>query len=110
MSLRPAEQMIYDELCRAAEAGLACPDYLDLNEIAGLESSSSSPTLVRRLEDKGLIKVTRFQRFRIVEITATGKQTARHPSMKTFKPHVPRGTRSQAGHTDRKLFKKGRRP
>ena len=107
-SLSSYDRAIYLELCRAAEANEVCPNYLDLNEVAGYESASSSPHAVARLEAKGLIVVKRYQRFREVMIVATGKWTAKHPAMKTLKPHVPRGTRSQQCHSDRKLFRKGR--
>jgi hypothetical protein len=55
------------------------------------------PKLVRKLEGRGLIRVSRFQRFRLVEIVATGKQTARHPSMHGDRPLVRRGARSAGG-------------
>lgn len=106
-SLSRYDRAIYLELCRAAEANEVCPNYLDLNEVAGYESASSSPHAVARLEAKGLIVVKRYQRFREVMIVETGQWTQRHPAMKTVKPHVPRGTRSQSCVTDRKLFRKG---
>lgn len=106
-SLSIYDRAIYLELCRAAEANEVCPNYLDLNEVAGYESASSSPHAVARLEAKGLIVVKRYQRFREVMIVATGKWTAKHPAMKTLKPHVPRGTRSRQCVSDRKLFRKG---
>lgn len=107
-SLSRFDRAIYFELCRAAEAGEVCPNYLDLNEVAGYESASASPYAVARLEAKGLIIVKRYQRFREVQIVETGKWTAKHPSMHTDRPHVPRGAGSRTCHTDRKLFRKGR--
>lgn len=93
----PNEAIIYDEIVRAAEFGLVCPNYLDLNEAANLESSSASPSIVKRLEAKGLIMVKRYQRFREVTIIATGQTTARSPAMHVERPHVPRGSRMIAG-------------
>ncbi|WP_231957948.1 hypothetical protein [Novosphingobium resinovorum] len=89
--MTPNETIIYDELCRVAEAGEACPNYLDLNELIGAESSSTSPSIVKRLEDRGLITVIRFQRFRQVKICATGHWTMKAPNQKTTSAHVPRG-------------------
>lgn len=107
-SLSRFDRAIYAELCRAADADEVCPNYLDLNEIAGYESAASSPYSVARLESKGLIRVKRYQRFREVQIVETGKWTARHPSMHSERPHVPKGAGSRVCHTDRKLFRKGR--
>lgn len=106
-SMSHYDRAIYAELCRAAEAGEVCPNYLDLNEVAGYESASSSAHAVGRLERLGLIRVRRYQRFREVQIVETGQWTARHPSMQTDKPHVPRGMRSRGGRpTDRKPYKR----
>lgn len=105
MSLRPSEQLVYAELCRAAEEGEPCPNNIDLEILAGYDSCSMGALTISRLEQRGLIRVVRYQRYREVMIVETGKWTAKHPAMKTFKPHVPRGTRSQACHTDRKLYK-----
>lgn len=107
--LAPNEAIIYDELCRAAEAGEVCPNYLDLNELVGLESSSASPSIVGRLERKGLIFVVRFQRFRRVKIIATGQWTARSPAQHVERPHVPRGTRSRETPSAGIIAKKARR-
>lgn len=109
-SLSRYDRAIYAELYRAAEAGEVCPNYLDLNEVAGYESASSSPHAVARLERLGLIRVVRFQRFREVQIVETGKWTARHPSMHVDRPHVPRGYASRGPRpTDRKPYKRGRK-
>lgn len=105
----PQEAVIYDELIAAATEGRVCPNYLDLNELAGYESSSASPTVVSRLERKGLIIVRRFQRFREVQIVATGMWTARSPAMHVERPHVPRGAGSRSpAPTERKVYRKGR--
>lgn len=102
--LSPQELVIYQAILAAAEMGQVCPNYLDLNELAGYESASSSVGVVKRLEQKGLIRVVRYQRFRRVQIVATGKWTARSPSMHVERPHVPRGAR-RAVATDRKPYK-----
>jgi len=90
----PAERIAYHLINQAAENGQPCPVNIDLEVAAGFNSSSMGPKLVRKLESRGLIRVSRFQRFRLVEIIATGKQTARHPSMVTDRPLVRRGARS----------------
>lgn len=89
--LTPVEQMVYEILMEAAENNSVCPDYLDLNEVCGFESSSASPGVVKRIEKKGWIKVERYQRFRQVMIVETEKWTARSPSQHTTNPHVRRG-------------------
>lgn len=89
--MTPNETIIYDELCRAAEAREACPLNLDLEMMIGCGSSSTAPNIVRRLERRGLIEVIRFQRFRQVLICATGKRTMKAPNQQTTSQHVPRG-------------------
>jgi len=100
------EMIVYDAIYNAAEAGEVCPNWLDLNELMGAESSSTSPKYVRRLEEKGLIIVNRYQRFREVQIVATGKWTKRSEAMHVVRPHVPRGAGSRTpAPTDRKPYK-----
>lgn len=99
-----AERTVLHALAEAAANGMPCPNYLDLNELVGFESSSASPGVVKRLEQKGLIVVMRYQRFRRVKINATGQWTARHESQRSVRKHVPRGAGSMAG----KLAKKAR--
>lgn len=92
--LAPAERIAYRLINHAAEHDQPCPVNIDLEVATGFNSSSMGPKLVRKLESRGLIRVSRFQRFRLVEIVATGKQTARHPSMHGDRPLVRRGARS----------------
>ena len=94
--LEPAERIAYRLINHAAEFGEPCPVNIDIEVAAGFNSTSMGPKLVRKLESRGLIRVSRFQRFRLVEIVATGKQTARHPSMRADRPLVRRGARSAA--------------
>jgi hypothetical protein len=94
--LAPAERIAYRLINHAAEFGEPCPVNIDIEVAAGFNSTSMGPKLVRKLESRGLIRVSRFQRFRLVEIVATGKQTARHPSMRADRPLVRRGARSAA--------------
>lgn len=106
-TLAPAEQIAYRLINHAAEHGQPCPVNIDLEVAAGFNSSSMGPKLVRKLESRGLIRVSRFQRFRLVEIVATGKQTARHPSMHADRPLVRRGARSASAMglpSDRKPY------
>jgi hypothetical protein len=63
----------------------------------GCNSTSVPPSLVAKLERKGLITVKRYQRFREVTIIATGKTTARSPHQHVDHPHVPRGMRKVEG-------------
>jgi hypothetical protein len=105
--LAPAERIAYQLINHAAEHGQPCPVNIDLEVATGFNSSSMGPKLVRKLESRGLIRVSRFQRFRLVEIVATGKQTARHPSMHADRPLVRRGARSASAMglpSDRKPY------
>lgn len=108
MALSPQEAACYEMLIEAAEAGLPCPVNIDIEIALGYDSCSMGALTILRLERRGLIRVKRYQRFREVQIVETGKWTAKHPSMHTDRPHVPRGAGSRACHTDRKLFRKGR--
>jgi len=98
------ERTTYRALVTAAEAGLPCPTNIDIEMLCGYNSCSMGPVMVRRLERKGLIRVERFQRFRIVEIVASGRRTARSDSMKVDRPHVPKGARTPRP-TDRKPYR-----
>ncbi|KPH67547.1 hypothetical protein [Novosphingobium sp. ST904] len=89
--MTPNETIIYNELVRAAEAGEPCPLNLDLEMMIGCSSSSGAPTVVKRLEQRGLIVVIRYQRFRQVKICATGRWTMKAPNQQTTSKHVPRG-------------------
>lgn len=93
----PWEAIAYDEISRAAQAGEVCPMNLDLEMMFGCNSASVAPSIVKRLERKGLIKVRRYQRFRRVLIVATGQSTARSPSQHVERPHVPRGAAAKPG-------------
>lgn len=87
--LTERERIVFDAMNAAAEACLPAPKHDELNELIGCTSTSSSPTIVRRLEEKGLIQVERFQRTRQVCIVATGKCTA--IPMGSHAHHVARG-------------------
>lgn len=106
----PWEAVAYDEIVEAAFTGTPCPTGLDIEMLIGCNSSSVAPTVVKRLERKGLIVVRRFQRFREVQIVATGQWTARSPHQHSEQPHVPRrkGASRSAMPTERKLYRKGR--
>lgn len=90
-SLTPNQAIVYAALCQAADASEPCPLNLDLEMLLGCGSGSTAPTAVKRLEQYGFIRVIRFQRFRRVQICATGKWTCQPPSQKTTSQHVPRG-------------------
>lgn len=97
--------MAYDAIRGAAEAGEICPLNLDLEMMFDCNSGSVASTVVARLERKGLIVVRRYQRFREVQIVATGEWTARSPSQHVERAHIPRGARSRSYATDRKPYK-----
>jgi hypothetical protein len=94
--MTPNETIIYDALCEAARGKNPCPTNLDLEMLIGCASGSTSPTIVRRLEQRGFIEVIRWQRFRTVKICATGDWTMKAPNQQTTSPHVPRGAGSRS--------------
>ncbi|WP_179505728.1 MULTISPECIES: hypothetical protein [unclassified Sphingomonas] len=112
------ERTTYRALAEAAQAGLPCPTNIDIEMLCGYNSCSMGPVMVKRLERKGLIRVERYQRFRIVEIVATGERTARAANMRDDTPHVPKGTHTPPPArlptsatprpTDRKPYKTGK--
>lgn len=91
----------------AAMAGRPCPSNLDMEMELGCNSTSVAPGVVKSLEDKGYIRVTRYQRAREVEIIGTGAKTAPHPDRKTSRQHVPRGFGASrpSPATDRKPYR-----
>ncbi|KQM18392.1 hypothetical protein [Novosphingobium sp. Leaf2] len=89
--MSPSETIIYDALCEAARDKMPCPSNLDLEMMIGCNSSSVAPTIVARLEARGLIEVLRWQRFRTVKICATGEWTMKASNHQTTSAHVPRG-------------------
>jgi len=70
------DMTVYSALVRAAEAGAPCPTNLVLCYMTGHASPSSVINAIKRLEEAGTISVQRFQRDRVVTITATGQKTA----------------------------------
>lgn len=109
------ERTTYRALAEAAEAGLPCPSNIDIEMLCGYNSCSMGPVMVKRLERKGFIRVERYQRFRIVEIVATGARTARAANMRADTPHIPKGTQTRPLPTsatprpsDRKPYKAGK--
>ena len=109
------ERTTYRALAEAAEAGLPCPSNIDIEMLCGYNSCSMGPVMVKRLERKGFIRVERYQRFRIVEIVATGARTARAANMRADTPHIPKGTHTRSLPTsatprpsDRKPYKAGK--
>jgi hypothetical protein len=88
------EVIIYAAIFDAAERGAPCPTGEDLNDLTGRSSDSASRNVVERLADrKGLIRRDiSNQRFRRVQVIATGKWTAASEEMRTTGNHMPRGT------------------
>jgi hypothetical protein len=108
-ALSYAEQLVYEALCEAARNREQCPVNIDLEVLADYSSCSMGSVLVKRLEKKGLIVVRRYQRFREVQIVATGEWTARSPSQHVERAHIPRGARSASYPSGGRIAKKARR-
>lgn len=87
------EKVAFEMIEQAALRNRPCPSNLDIEMAIGANSTSTAPAIVQSLEAKGLIRVTRFQRFRQATIVATGHTTAQPPSQRTKRPHVPRGAK-----------------
>lgn len=104
VALTYPERVALKAIVEATEKNDVCPSNLDLEELVGYSSTSMGPKLMRLLEEKGLIKVERFQRFRRVMLIETGKWTAKPALQKTRRKHVPRGCGSAVG----KVAKRGR--
>ena len=99
MELSQSEQIVYEALVSAAERMEPCPKHDELNAMIGCSSTSASPTIVKRLEEKGLIEVERFQRTRQVCIVATGKCTSRPLNTVPHWRNRPPETLRPAPHT-----------
>ena len=108
--LSPAEQIAYQMIYAAAEANQPCPIGLDIEVAAGFNSTSMGPKTVRRLAEKGFIRVMLTgQRFRVVQVVATSKWTAPDPRQKTLGEHRPRRRAScPPKPADRKPYKGAR--
>lgn len=65
----------YSRIHHAAENNLPCPTNIELEIECDFSSSSMGAKLIRCLEKQGRISVERYQRYRIVTVTATGKKT-----------------------------------
>ena len=74
-ALSPREALIYRELEAAAAQGIACPTNAELARRIDAASSEAS-YLIRGLENKGFVRVERFNRARRVTIVETGTATA----------------------------------
>lgn len=98
------ERTTFRAIREAAQAGLPCPTNIEIEVLCGYNSCSMGPMMLRKLETKGFIKVERYQRYRIVEITATGERTGRSAMMRDQTPHVPKGARTPRP-TDRKPYR-----
>lgn len=71
-----AKEAVFNRLSQAAEIGDICPTADELQEVAGVESVSTTVALMHVLEREGRIVVDRFQKSRTVTIVATGQKTA----------------------------------
>jgi hypothetical protein len=92
--LSPAEQTTYRMLYAAAECGMPCPDNIGIEVANNFSSCSMGSKMIRRLEEKGLVRVERYhQRARRVLIIATDKWTANAMGLALDKPHVPKGAK-----------------
>jgi hypothetical protein len=74
-ALSPREALVYRELEAAATEGILCPTNAALARRIDAASSEAS-YLIRGLENKGFIRVERFNRARRIMIVPTGKATA----------------------------------
>jgi hypothetical protein len=70
-----ARGLIYRALVRAANRAAACPTGDMLAVICGYDSAHGTVVPIKRLEQRGLIRVERFTRSRRVTVVATGKRT-----------------------------------
>lgn len=91
-ALAPREQAILNAIEKAARSGEPCPDNATLACIIDASSISSPVAYLKRLEEKGVVRVKRYQRGRQVTIVTSGLST-REPANR--QPHWrDRGKRS----------------
>lgn len=79
------DDLAYQAIERAAAAGAPCPSNNTLCSLIGLASVGATANVVSRLEQRGLIRITRFQSGREVTIVSSGQSTARYHGKRT--PH-----------------------
>lgn len=70
------ETTVLSALIRAADGGEPCPSNTQLVELTGVCGTCSIHRAILQLERKGLIRVERGSRTRVVAILASGKRTA----------------------------------
>lgn len=67
--------MVFDLINAAAETDTYCPSNQEIADQCGYEWASTPRNVMRRLEDRRLIKIEGKGHLRIVHIVATGKST-----------------------------------
>jgi hypothetical protein len=72
----PWEHMVMKELVRCATAGELCPTVTHFAVLLDCSEGGTVVGIMKRLEARGLILVTRYQKTRQVTILATGAKTA----------------------------------
>ncbi len=75
LSVSPVEQEMLDMIVAAARMGGKCPSNRAIADRINCDSGSVS-NMLRRLENKGVVKVERSYGKRIVTVVATGARTA----------------------------------
>ena len=76
MEFTPRQQKVLDIITDAAREGRVCPTNKAIAKMDGLSSASSVADAIRRLQRKGIIKVKRFNRARVVRLPDLDLQTA----------------------------------
>jgi len=91
--LSDVENHIYATIRLAASRGAPCPSNAMLMRISRCQSIGTTSDVVKSLEEKGFIKVKRFQRQRQVEIVKTGQITTVFENTElSTRPHVGKKT------------------
>jgi hypothetical protein len=101
--LTPIEQRVYDICVAAADAGRPLDSGEAMTEMIGAAGVSTVPGILKRLERKGWITRSVFQRGRQVCITATGRCTVpprdQTPHWRTVYDKSRDSTPTQPRHT-----------
>ena len=91
--LQPHDRIVLEALVAAANGERVCPTADELADLMGGVSAATTVKAIQRLEAHQLIKVQRYQRGRLVEITASGACTAaprnKTPHWRTRPPEMP---------------------
>ncbi len=89
MDLTDRQRRLYGVILAAATAGQVCPTNREIAVQSGLVSASAVADALGRLQRKGVVEVTRYNRARVVKFPGLGVETKRPPAASSagYAPH-----------------------